>query len=166
MYSETERSKRSKQILSGIKDTPEYRALDFLSPGTADNHAEHFLALANAVRQQATGVNDWRAKFVKGYSPTGISAIDETISKLDTGGADAVAFRKVNSQDVVVGITASGRTPFVLGALAEARRRGAINILLCFNPRLRLPASQRPSLVIAPRIGPEVLTGSTRLKAA
>lgn len=80
-------------------------------------------------------------------------------------GARAVEFRGVRSRDVVVGIAASGRTPFVRGALREAKRRGARTILLCFNPNLRLAREDRPDLSIIPRIGPEILTGSTRLKA-
>ena len=66
---------------------------------------------------------------------------------------------------MVVGIAASGRTPFVWGALAKAKRRGATTMLLCFNPHLSIPRALRPTLVLAPRIGPEILTGSTRLKA-
>lgn len=80
-------------------------------------------------------------------------------------GARAVQFRGVGRRDTVVGIAASGRTPFVWGALREASRRGAATILLCFNPHLRIVRADRPTLVIAPRIGPEVLTGSTRLKS-
>jgi N-acetylmuramic acid 6-phosphate etherase len=80
-------------------------------------------------------------------------------------GADAVRFRGVTSRDIVVGIAASGRTPFVWGALHEAHRRRATTILLCFNPHLRVPRERRPDLVIAPNVGPEILTGSTRLKA-
>ena len=80
-------------------------------------------------------------------------------------GAAAVAFRGVKGHDVVVGITASGRTPFVWGALREADRRGARTILLCFNPHLEVPPRQRPDLILAPDLGPEVLTGSTRLNA-
>jgi N-acetylmuramic acid 6-phosphate (MurNAc-6-P) etherase len=49
--------------------------------------------------------------------------------------------------------------------LREAKRRGATRILLCFNPALSIPRADRPDLVIAPAIGPELLTGSTRLKA-
>lgn len=80
-------------------------------------------------------------------------------------GARAVAFRGVRPRDVVVGIAASGRTPFVWGALQAAQARGATTILLSFNPRLRLARSGRPDLLITPNVGPEVLTGSTRLKA-
>lgn len=86
-------------------------------------------------------------------------------------GAEAVAHRAVSRHDVVVGIAASGRTPFVWGALAEAGRRHATSVLVCFNPAVKsavrsLPASDwRPDYIIAPSLGPEVLTGSTRLKA-
>lgn len=82
-----------------------------------------------------------------------------------SAGARAIEFRGVTRRDTVVGIAASGRTPFVWGALHEARRRGARTILLCFNPHLKIPPADRPSLVIAPAIGPEILTGSTRLKS-
>jgi N-acetylmuramic acid 6-phosphate etherase len=80
-------------------------------------------------------------------------------------GAQAVAFRHVTRRDTVVGIAASGRTPFVWGALGEAKRRGAQRILVCFNPHLVVPQGHRPDLIIAPNVGPEILTGSTRLKA-
>jgi N-acetylmuramic acid 6-phosphate etherase len=80
-------------------------------------------------------------------------------------GALALARRGLTRRDIVVGIAASGRPPFVWGALGEARRRGAATILLCFNPYLKVPRAQRPTLMMAPNLGPEVLTGSTRLKA-
>jgi len=80
-------------------------------------------------------------------------------------GADAIRFRAVTRKDVVVGIAASGRTPFVRGALAEGRKIGAATILLCFNPQLEFPQKERPDLIISPDVGPEILTGSTRLKA-
>ncbi len=80
-------------------------------------------------------------------------------------GARAAGFRGVGRRDVVLGIAASGRTPFVWGALGEARRRGAFTGLLCFNPHLEFAKGHRPDVVIAIDAGPEVLTGSTRLKA-
>jgi N-acetylmuramic acid 6-phosphate etherase len=80
-------------------------------------------------------------------------------------GARAVHFRGVGQKDVVAGITASGRTPFVWGALREAGQRGAKTVLLCFNPRVEIPRWHRPDVIIAPNVGPEILTGSTRLKA-
>jgi N-acetylmuramic acid 6-phosphate etherase len=80
-------------------------------------------------------------------------------------GASAIEYRGVNQRDVVIGIAASGRTPFVWGALTAARQKGAKTVLICFNPHLKISPANRPDLVIAPDVGPEVLTGSTRLKA-
>ena len=80
-------------------------------------------------------------------------------------GARAMEFRGVTRRDVVVGIAASGTTPFVWGALGKAKGRGATTVLVCFNPFLRIPRALRPAIVIAPNLGPELLTGSTRLKA-
>jgi N-acetylmuramic acid 6-phosphate etherase len=85
-------------------------------------------------------------------------------------GADAIRYRNIKSPDVVIGIAASGRTPYVWGALAEAKARGAVSVMLCFNPNIRTvlkknPDAFQPDHVIAPCLGPEVLTGSTRLKA-
>jgi N-acetylmuramic acid 6-phosphate etherase len=69
----------------------------------------------------------------------------------------------VTGADVVCGISASGRTPFVLGALLAAKARGAQTILLTCNPaRQRTEAF---NLEIDLATGPEILTGSTRLKA-
>ncbi len=82
-----------------------------------------------------------------------------------TAGAEAMQTRAVNRRDVVVGIAASGRTPFVWGALREARRRKATTVLMCFNPYLQIPPAIAPDIVLAPDLGPEILTGSTRLKA-
>ncbi len=80
-------------------------------------------------------------------------------------GAAAIVGRGVNKKDVVMGIAASGRTPFMWGALAEARKRGAKTILFTCNPHLEIPPAMKPEVWIAVEVGPEVLTGSTRLKS-
>jgi len=87
-----------------------------------------------------------------------------------TAGAEAIRYRNISAADVVIGIAASGRTPYVWGALAEAKNRGAFSVMVCFNPTIRTvlkenPEAFQPDHVIAPDLGPEVLTGSTRLKA-
>jgi N-acetylmuramic acid 6-phosphate etherase len=64
--------------------------------------------------------------------------------------------------DAVVGIAASGVTPFVRAALGEARRRGAFTVLVTCNPSVPRRAAH---IVITLKVGPEVLAGSTRLKA-
>ena len=80
-------------------------------------------------------------------------------------GTREIQNRKVNRRDVVVGIAASGTTPFVWGALREAKLRKAMTVLVCFNPYLKVPRVLQPTIVIATNLGPELLTGSTRLKA-
>jgi N-acetylmuramic acid 6-phosphate etherase len=79
------------------------------------------------------------------------------------GGAREVAALDVGADDVVVGIAASGSTPFVHGALAEARRRGAGRVLVVCN--LTGVGADSADVIVAPLVGPEVLTGSTRLRA-
>ena len=71
--------------------------------------------------------------------------------------------KKLMERDVVVGIAASGTTPYVVGALKYARKRGATTVAVTSN--LRMPVGRLAKIVIAPEVGPEVLTGSTRLKA-
>jgi N-acetylmuramic acid 6-phosphate etherase len=107
-------------------------------------------------------------EMVQGIIAGGQRALWEAVegAEDDPGaGARAIANRGVHKRDVVVGIAASGRTPFVWGGLMEAKRREAKTVLLCFNPKMEIPPQRRPDLVIAPKVGPEILTGSTRLKA-
>jgi N-acetylmuramic acid 6-phosphate etherase len=78
-------------------------------------------------------------------------------------GARDLAARKLSSRDVVVGIAASGTTPYVLGALEYARRRRAATVCVTCNPRS--PQCRRADIAIVLKTGPEALTGSTRLKA-
>jgi N-acetylmuramic acid 6-phosphate etherase len=80
-------------------------------------------------------------------------------------GANAVRSRGVSARDIVIGIAASGRTPFVWGALQQARKLRAKTVLICFNPSLGIAPKHRPNIVIAASVGPEILTGSTRLKS-
>jgi len=79
-------------------------------------------------------------------------------------GAKAIEERGVGDGDFVLGIATSGSTPFVHGALARARDLGsATGFLLCTSPSEELRATH--DVVIAPLVGPEVITGSTRMKA-
>jgi N-acetylmuramic acid 6-phosphate etherase len=71
--------------------------------------------------------------------------------------------RGFTAADVLVGIAASGRTPYVLGAIAHARQLGAATIGLSCTPDSEL--SRAAAIAIAPLTGPEVVTGSTRMKA-
>lgn len=79
-------------------------------------------------------------------------------------GAAAIDERDVGPNDFVLGIATSGTTPYVHGALERARERGArTGFLLCTYPNEQLTRTH--DVVIAPLVGPEVITGSTRMKA-
>ncbi|HUI42830.1 MAG TPA: N-acetylmuramic acid 6-phosphate etherase [Terriglobia bacterium] len=70
---------------------------------------------------------------------------------------------KFSRNDVLVGISASGRTPYVMGGLHYARKLGSGTVLLTANPQAE--ARRLASVTIAPDVGPEVVSGSTRMKA-
>jgi N-acetylmuramic acid 6-phosphate etherase len=70
---------------------------------------------------------------------------------------------KLNRRDVLVGISASGRTPYVLGGMRYARKLGAKTIGLTSNPRA--PLKRLADVSIIPVVGPEVIAGSSRMKA-
>ncbi|ADD45685.1 N-acetylmuramic acid 6-phosphate etherase [Stackebrandtia nassauensis] len=78
-------------------------------------------------------------------------------------GAAAMAAHDIGPDDVVVGVTASGRTPFVIGALTEAGRRGALTVGLSCNGDAELSKVVEHGLEVV--VGNEVVAGSTRLKA-
>jgi N-acetylmuramic acid 6-phosphate etherase len=78
-------------------------------------------------------------------------------------GARDLLARRLNRKDVVVGIAASGSTPYVLGALEFARRRGAVTVGITSNPGT--PVVRIAGIGIVTPTGPEVITGSTRMKA-
>jgi N-acetylmuramic acid 6-phosphate etherase len=71
--------------------------------------------------------------------------------------------RGFTARDMLVGLAASGRTPYVLGAIAEARRLGAVTIGISCTPNSELSAAV--DIAIAPLVGPEIIAGSTRLKS-
>ena len=115
---------------------------------------------------------------VQGIIAGGTNALYRSVEGAEdeeSAGTLALRERGIRNGDVVIGITASGRTPFVLGALSHAKSLGAKTILLTCNPAVAggidraapQPAAVATNidLVIALAVGPEILTGSTRLKA-
>ncbi|MEZ5392074.1 MAG: N-acetylmuramic acid 6-phosphate etherase [Bryobacterales bacterium] len=78
-------------------------------------------------------------------------------------GASELAAKGFGANDSVVGIAASGRTPYVIGALDEARKRGGLAIALTTNPDSAM--APHADIVIAPVVGPEAIAGSTRMKS-
>jgi N-acetylmuramic acid 6-phosphate etherase len=89
-------------------------------------------------------------------------AYEDLEDSAEAGRADLERL-SVTGLDVVVGITASGRTPYARGAIACAREQGALTIGIVCNANT--PLEQEVDIIIAPLVGPEVIAGSTRLKA-
>jgi N-acetylmuramic acid 6-phosphate etherase len=104
---------------------------------------------------------------VQGVMAGGFEALlraQEGAEDVPEDGALAMDDRSVDERDFVLGIAASGTTPYVHGALGRARERGArTGILMCTYPGEDLLSTH--DAVIAPLVGPEVITGSTRMKA-
>jgi N-acetylmuramic acid 6-phosphate etherase len=92
-----------------------------------------------------------------------LSRATETTEDDPAIGVRDLRARGFTAQDVLTGIAASGRTPYVLGAVAEARRLGAVTIGICCVPDAEL--SRAVDIAIAPLVGPEIVAGSTRMKA-
>ncbi|MEY2546806.1 MAG: N-acetylmuramic acid 6-phosphate etherase [Verrucomicrobiota bacterium] len=105
-------------------------------------------------------------ELVQGIIAGGVTALYRSVEGAEdeeSAGALAMDERSVKANDVVIGITASGRTPFVLAALQRAKSLEAKTISLSCNPESR--ANADVDLAINLAVGPEILTGSTRLKA-
>ncbi len=81
-------------------------------------------------------------------------------------GEKDIAHLNVSEKDVVCGLAASGRTPYVLGTLEEAKRRGARTIMVCCVSAERVKLELKADVMIDVPVGPEVIMGSTRLKSA
>jgi N-acetylmuramic acid 6-phosphate etherase len=106
------------------------------------------------------------ATLVQGLIAGGDSALRKSSESSEDSpeqGAADLAAAGFTGQDALVGIAASGRTPYVLGALAHANPLGALTVALTCVPDS--PMAAAADVTIAPLTGPEVLTGSTRLKA-
>jgi N-acetylmuramic acid 6-phosphate etherase len=105
-------------------------------------------------------------ELVQGVIAGGDAALTRAVEGAEDARADggaAVAARAIGPLDVVFGIAAGGTTPFVHGAIAEARARGAATVFLACVPREQAPDEADVSIRVL--TGPEVLAGSTRLKA-
>jgi N-acetylmuramic acid 6-phosphate etherase len=103
---------------------------------------------------------------VQGIIAGGSTALYRSIEGAEdeaAAGALALDERRVKTGDVVIGISASGRTPFVQGALRHARSLGAKTVSISCNPGAS--QSEAADIAIDLAVGPEILTGSTRLKA-
>jgi N-acetylmuramic acid 6-phosphate etherase len=105
-------------------------------------------------------------ELVQGIIAGGAGALvrsSEDLEDRSEDGIEAIAHRQITELDVVVGITAGGTTPFVHGAIQAARQRGATTIYIACVPEEQV--SIEADLDIRLIVGPEILAGSTRLKA-
>ena len=104
-------------------------------------------------------------EMVQGIIAGGYDALVRSIEGAEDNpadGAETILKYGINAEDTVLGITASSTTPFVLGALEKAKELGAMTgLLLCNNP----PKLEYIDYIISIIVGPEVITGSTRMKA-
>ena len=105
-------------------------------------------------------------EMVQGLIAGGIEALyraQEGSEDLKDQGISDLLEKKISSKDVVCGIAASQRTPYVIGALEEAKKRGAKTLFVICNPREVVQVDV--DVAICPVPGPEVVMGSTRMKA-
>lgn len=91
-------------------------------------------------------------------SPVEVNEDSEELGKRD------IARRRPSRKDVIIGLSASGRTPYVVSAIAYARERGAKTA--CITCNLNTPLAAAADIAIVAEVGPEVISGSTRMKAA
>jgi N-acetylmuramic acid 6-phosphate etherase len=120
------------------------------------------IAALDAVECPPTFSTD-RVQFIIAGGPKALAA-DSEISEDDSKqGREQMARRRPGKDDVILGIASSGRTPFTVAAVAEARRRGARTIALTCNRKS--PLERAAHFAIVTEVGPEVLAGSSRMKA-
>ena len=106
-------------------------------------------------------------ELIQGFIAGGKEAMfraQEGAEDLEENGAKDVVKAKVNSKDIVCGIAASRRTPYVIGAVKKAKELGAKTIYITCNPREEFDIKEVDT-AICPYVGPEVVMGSTRMKS-
>lgn len=108
------------------------------------------------------GVHDTFIGIIAGGDTAIRNAVEGAEDKEEQGWEDILPYHP-SRYDTVVGITASGAAPYVIGAIREARSRGMLTAVVTNNPGS--PASQEADVAIVASVGPEFVTGSTRMKA-
>jgi N-acetylmuramic acid 6-phosphate etherase len=108
-------------------------------------------------------------EMVQGIIAGGKEAVfvaQEGAEDLPESGAKEIVKRNIKSPDVVCGIAASGRTPFVKGALSEAKKQGCFTILVTTVTQEKITElGVEADVLICPKVGPEAIAGSTRMKS-
>src|SRR3954447_15660082 len=122
------------------------------------------LALVDAVECESTfAVEPGLVVALVAGGATSAASAQEHAEDDDVAGAADITALDIGPLDAVVGLSASGRTPYVVGALAAARAASALTVGLVAAPDSEIGASANHEIVVA--VGPEVIAGSTRLKA-
>jgi N-acetylmuramic acid 6-phosphate etherase len=120
------------------------------------------IAALDAVECPPTFNTD-RVQFIIAGGNKALGSASEVSEDDSQQGRDQMSGRKPSKNDIVLGIASSGRTPFTLAAIELARQRGARTIALTCNPNS--PLQRAAHLAIVTQVGPEVLAGSSRMKA-
>ncbi len=105
---------------------------------------------------------DWVIGVIAGGPQAVFRAVEGAEDDMEAG-REEMRKLEVGEKDVVVGLSVSGRTPFVIAAMEEARKRGAKTVAITVNRDA--PIAAVADVVIAPVVGPEIVSGSTRMKA-
>lgn len=145
-------------------------AVDLAVRALSGGHRVHYVGAGTSGRMAVLDAAELGPTFgvppgrVVAHLAGGAAALTEASEGTeDDEDAGTAAMAGVDAGDLVVGVTASGRTPYVRAALITARARGAHTVLVSANPAS--PLARYADLHVAPDTGPEVVTGSTRMKA-
>jgi N-acetylmuramic acid 6-phosphate etherase len=133
--------------------------LIYIGTGTSGRIA----ALDAAECPPTFNTNPRMVQFIIAGGRRALGAAVESNEDSHEAGEQAISKKKPGANDVVVGIAASGRTPFTVAALAYARRRGARTVAVTCNRNS--PLQNAANLAIVTEVGPEIVAGSTRMKA-
>ncbi|HIE24278.1 MAG TPA: N-acetylmuramic acid 6-phosphate etherase [Candidatus Korarchaeota archaeon] len=109
------------------------------------------------------GMEEGRVQAIIAGGPEAMFKPKEGAEDDELVGEEEMVRRRISKKDFVIGLSASGRTPFVIGALKKARELGAKTAIISVNPDCK--AAKHADIKIFPIVGEEVITGSTRMKA-
>lgn len=148
------------------------RATELVTESIHNGGRVFYVGAGTSGRIGSLDASEWRPTFgtdpdlvqvlIAGGSSATVDAASGFEDDAELGARD-VKSRGVRRGDMVVGLAASGRTPYVIGALRAARSAGAATVGICCNPDA--PMTTVVDVAIVAVVGPEVLTGSTRMKA-
>lgn len=148
------------------------KAVDIVSEKLKNNGRLFYIGAGTSGRLGILDASECPATYstdpeiVQGIIAGGSNAVFTSIEGAEDDedkGKSIIKERGINSKDVVIGITASGRTPFVIGAMKEAKRNGITTIGISNNKNSMI--NEEVDIKINPIVGPEVIMGSTRMKA-